>query len=114
MIGSRVEIDTSDLEAGMRQLASRLQVVTPTVATGTAQRVAGELRTALPKRTGRLAASVQVARSPVGAAVSYGTGVPYANYIGNRTGAPDNAVAGSAVAFAAAMYAAGKRETSRL
>jgi hypothetical protein len=110
----RVEVDTSDLERGVRQLAAGLGGTGRTVGTAQASVVAGTLRSLIPRRTGRLVTTVTVQSVTDGAEVHYGGGLPYAAYIDHRTGATDTATAGAEASFAAAMYAAGAVQVNRL
>jgi Bacteriophage HK97-gp10, putative tail-component len=111
---SRVEVDTSRLTRGMRQLAAGLDRTGPRVALTQAARTAGQLRSNLPVRTGRLRASVRTTSIPDGATVSYGAGVPYAHYIEGRTHAAEHAVSGADAQFYAAMFTAARNEVRRL
>lgn len=97
--GSGVEIDTSDLEADVRRLAAGIERVANDAPRDAAQNVAQSLRADLPVRTGRLVRSVQVVSSTDGAGVSYGSGIPYADYIEKRTGAAAHAVGSADSAF---------------
>lgn len=106
MNGSRVEVDTSALEAGIRDLAVKLAATGPTVGGAQAGAIVANLRQMTPARSGRLRATIYADRSPVGASVHYGGDLPYASYIDGRTHASERATAGAAEKFVAAMYAA--------
>lgn len=110
----RVEVDTSELEAGIRQLARGLDDAGPRVGGATAATVASRLRGMVPVRTGRLRATVATSRLVDGAAVHYGGGLPYAGYIDGRTHATDRALSGAPLMFRTAMAAAGAVEVRRL
>jgi hypothetical protein len=58
--GTRVEVDTRELEAGLSQLVRGVDSGIGPVTNRTAQSVAGRLRPMIPVRTGRLRATVQV------------------------------------------------------
>lgn len=94
-----VELDWSELERDMATLASGLGRIAATVPRSSAERVAARLRAGLPVRSGRLRGSVHIVSDTRSAGVSYGAGVPYANYIDHRTGAVDDACAGAETEF---------------
>lgn len=81
----RVEIDTAELERYAARLADNLTAHGPDLARRHAERVAQQIRGNVPRRSGRLAASVKVNNERDGSAVEYGGGVPYATYIEHRT-----------------------------
>lgn len=110
----RVEVDTRELEAGIRQLGRGLDAAGPRVASSTASSVASRLRGMVPVRTGRLRNTVTVSRLDAGAAVRYGGGLPYAGYIDGRTGATERATQGAPAAFHTAMTAAAATEVRKL
>jgi hypothetical protein len=104
--GNRVEVDYSDVQRAIPKLLAAIDGGARKGEAATAQRVATDLRSAIPKRTGRLARTIAVTSDGDGAAVHYGGALPYANYIDHRTGAVDQAVSGSDAAFGAAMTTA--------
>ena len=110
----RVEVDTSDLERGIRQLAVGLDAAGPRAGMTSASSVASRLRANIPSRTGRLRGTVTTSPVPAGAAVHYGGGVPYAGYIDRRTSATERALQGAEPTFSAAMYAAAAAEVRKL
>jgi hypothetical protein len=114
MTGTRVEVDTRELEAGLAQLMRGVDRGIGPVARGTAQSVAGRLRPMVPVRTGRLRATVTVTATSTEAAVHYGGRLPYAGYIDGRTGATARATEGAPRTFYASMYGLGAMEVRRL
>jgi len=70
-----------ELQAGMRTLSSRIGRRAPEEFAHVADNVAQNVRGDVPRRTGRLAASVSVDRNRDGASVSMGAGVPYAQFV---------------------------------
>lgn len=90
-----VELDTAALERAGRSLAAGIERNALDAAADSAEHTAGKLRGILPVRSGRLKGSVKVLRGSKDAAVSYGSGVPYAGYIDRRTDATDRAVEGA-------------------
>jgi hypothetical protein len=112
---SRVEVDTSDLERGVRQLAAGLERQTAPVATGEATVVAGRIRNKTPTLTGRLRSTIRTSSTLNGAAVHYGGNLPYANYIDKRTDATDAATSPAAAAeFLTAMRTMAANEIRKL
>jgi hypothetical protein len=109
-----VELDTRELEAGVSQLVAGIRRKVTPAAAGTANTVAGRLRSALPRRTGRLQSSVSVTALHDGAEVHYGAGVPYASYIDGRTGATDSALLGCQATFLGVMRTVAASEVRRL
>lgn len=71
-----------ELDSGMRRLASNILEAVPRDAVKpTADQSAATTRNRVPKRTGRLAASVHVAERDGVAQVQMGGGLPYARWI---------------------------------
>lgn len=114
MTGARVEIDTRELVAGMRQLGAGLDRGISPTAGQTANAVADRLRRLVPVRTGALRNSVSTERIPDGAQVHYGGRLPYAGYIDGRTGCTTSALEGADREFYDAMQTLGAREVKRL
>jgi hypothetical protein len=114
MTGAGVEIDTTDLVRGMRQLGNGLERQSKTVGMEQARRTASDVKANTPVRTGRLRATITVVAVSDGGAVTYGGGLPYADYIEGRTHAGEDAVDGADTTFHAAMEHAAEREVSRL
>jgi len=108
-----VDVDTSRLESFAKGLDRNLPPEAKAAARAQAEQVAGRLRQTVPRRTGRLAASVEVVPEDQGAAVSYGTGVPYAAYIEKRSHAAANATEGSDTMFAQACHQAAQQAVAR-
>jgi hypothetical protein len=101
-----VELDTRALEAGMRELARRLDAAAEPAAMRQAQQTASRLRDLVPKRSGRLAATVSSSAVNDGAQVHYGGSLPYASYIDGRTDCVARCQVGAETAFAGLMTAA--------
>jgi len=110
----RVEVDTTMLVAAVRQLTRGIDRGVGPVAERTAGDVARDLHGRIPKRTGRLAATVRTSHTNDGAQVHYGGTLPYANYIANRTGAVDDARAGADHDFKMACETLAATEVRRL
>lgn len=70
-----------ELYAGSRTLFRRIGEAAPDAFEGVAERVADQVRGSLPRRTGRLAGSVDARQSRDGAQVGMGQGVRYAGYV---------------------------------
>jgi Bacteriophage HK97-gp10, putative tail-component len=109
-----VEVDTTALERGARQLAAGLERASARVGSSHAAQVASTVRARVPVRSGRLRSTVVAAPTTNGGTVSYGGGLPYANYIEHRTGAVAGALAGAPQAFGAALTVAAAAEVNRL
>ena len=110
-MSGRVEVDTSKLERFMRRLADGLDKGGQSVARRHAEQTAAEIRGNVPRRTGRLAASVQVVTVPGGYGVAYGGTLPYARYIEHRTNTVADAVDGAADRYTADQYDLARTET---
>jgi Bacteriophage HK97-gp10, putative tail-component len=83
-MGEQVEIrvrGVDELAAGMHTLAGRIDDAAPRELKAAADQTAGRVQASLPRRTGRLAASVSSDTISRGASVSMGDGVPYARYV---------------------------------
>jgi hypothetical protein len=112
--GTRVEVDTRALEAGLRQLVTGVARGTGPVAGKTANAVAGRVRALVPVRTGRLRNTVTAEQVGPTATVRYGGGLPYAGYIDGRTHATTRGTEGAGATFYAACYALAAVEVHRL
>src|SRR5262245_3783466 len=78
----RVEIrGLAELAAGTRKLAGEIEQEAPRAFATAARSVAADVSAAVPRRTGRLAGSVNARPIDGGASVSMGDGVPYAQYV---------------------------------
>lgn len=105
MSGS-VEVDTSRLARFVSRLAGTLATEGPTAARRRADLTAGRVRSGVPVRTGRLAATVET--SPyrtTGAAVHYGGRLGYGRKIENKYHAVRDGIRDSRAEF----YEDGKR-----
>lgn len=112
--GNRVELDTSDLVRGMHQLARGLERAGGRVGQQQASRTASDIRAGTPVLTGRLRASVTVVTERDGAAVTYGAGLPYADYIEGRVGMVEDALDDAPDEFERAMTLAAETEVRAL
>src|SRR5262245_23051380 len=72
---------TTQLSRGMRTLSGNIDRAAASGFKSTADQVATMVRSRVPKRTGRLASSVQGLQATGGASVAMGDGVPYAGWI---------------------------------
>jgi hypothetical protein len=70
-----------ELAAGIRRLAGRIDRGSRDDFEKVANQVADQVSGSVPRRTGRLASSVQGRSTGTGASVSMGEGVPYAQYV---------------------------------
>lgn len=70
-----------EFNAGCRTLFRRIGEQAPDAFENVAERVADQVRGTLPRRTGRLAASVDAQQAREGATVGMGGGVQYAQYV---------------------------------
>jgi hypothetical protein len=113
-VSSRVEVDTRELDAGLRQLVTGVSRGIGPVAGRTAQQVAGRVRALVPVRTGRLRRTVTSEQVGPTATVHYGGGLPYAHYIDGRTGATTRGTEGAGRTFYAGCWALGATEVGRL
>ena len=109
-----VDVDWAPVTKAVAQLTDGVESGSRRAALEQATATAGEIRSAVPVLTGRLAASVGVIPEGDGAAVTYGGGLPYARKIERRTHAVADAVADAPARFAAAETAMAEREVSRL
>lgn len=109
-----VEVDTSQLQRAMAQLAARLDAGGTAAARAQAENTAGRVRQNVPRRTGRLAATVQTTPDGDGWAVTYGGGLPYANYIDHRSHATERGLDGAQLQFHRDMEALARSEVARL
>ncbi|HKE76624.1 MAG TPA: HK97 gp10 family phage protein [Acidimicrobiales bacterium] len=71
----------AELAAGMKMLEGRIDRRAPEEFAHVAQDVAGDVRSTVPRLTGRLAGTVSVDRSRDGASITMGNGVPYAQFV---------------------------------
>jgi phage gpG-like protein len=71
----------SELAAGIRRLAGRIDRGSRDDFESVANQVAAQVQGTVPHRTGRLAGSVMAQSTSNGASVSMGAGVPYAQYV---------------------------------
>jgi phage gpG-like protein len=71
----------SELAAGIRKLAGKIDRGSRDDFERVANDVASQVQGAVPRRTGRLAGSVMAQSTGDGASVSMGAGVPYAQYV---------------------------------
>lgn len=108
-----VTYDDTDLQRALRQLAAGI-AGTREVGMTEASRTAAQIRSAVPKRTGRLASTVHPTRVDGGGAVSYGGQLPYAAYIEKRSHAVANAVGPAGPRYERAMRDAAEHEVSRI
>lgn len=109
-----VEIDTRELIAAVHRLAGALDAGGKSGAQTEAERTAAAIARNVPRRTGRLAATVATVAERDGYAVTYGGGLPYAGYIENRTGAVADATADADRSFVAAMVTLAETEARKL
>ena len=70
-----------ELAAGVRKLAGKIDRGSRDDFEKVASQVAMQVQATVPRRTGRLASSVQGRSTGTGASVSMGDGVPYARYV---------------------------------
>lgn len=110
----RVEVDTSGLDRALRQLAVGIDRAASSTAMSEATRTANQVRQAVPRRSGRLAATVRAVPVDGGGAVTYGGSLPYAHYIEGRSHAVADALDGTAARFGAAMQRAAALEVGRI
>lgn len=113
MSGS-VEIDTSALTRGMARLSDGLTSSGTAGARAQAEQTAGKVRGRVPRRTGRLAATVTVVGDRDGWGVTYGGSLPYADYIEHRSNAVADGIDGADESFARSMHAVAEKEARRL
>ena len=113
-MASSVTLDTSDLIRVCRQLETRIGRVVDDTSRSVAAGTAAAIRADVPKRSGRLASSVGSVDQPDGAAVTYGGGIPYANYIERRSHAVANNVRDAESRFVTAITTATVREVNSL
>jgi Bacteriophage HK97-gp10, putative tail-component len=113
-VAGSVEVDTRQLEKAGRQLAKGLEEGGQAGARSQAERTATAVRNGVPRRTGRLAATVAVVTESGGYGVTYGGGLPYAGYIEKRSNAVADGIEGADTEFAAAMNELAQREARRL
>jgi hypothetical protein len=111
---SSVEVDTTDLERGMRKLAAGLDRAGSRVGMSEASDTARDIRAQVPVLSGRLAATVTAVPVRDGAAVTYGGGLPYAGYIEGRAHAVEDGLDGAERSFHGAMSDAAEREVRTL
>lgn len=113
-MSASVEVDTSDVERGMRQLAAGLDASGTAAARRQAEATAGDVRRGVPRRTGRLAATVGTTPVDGGYGVTYGGTLPYADYIERRAHAVERGTSGAATTFGRAMQAVARTEVGKL
>lgn len=109
-----VELDTSSLERGMRQLSAGLARAGSRVGMNQARDTAARIRDGVPVLSGRLRSTVSTVPVRDGGAVTYGGALPYADYIEGRTHAVEDGLDGADDGFASAMYRAAAQEVDRL
>lgn len=98
-MATTVEVDTSGLDRGVKQLERGLELAGRDAAKEAAGQVAQKLRAATPVRTGRLRSTVDVASVSDGAEVQYGGSLPYARYIAKRSHNVERATQGMDALF---------------
>jgi hypothetical protein len=108
------EVDDSALIQALARLSARIEAAVDRVGMDEASRTATQIRDTVPKRSGRLAATVHPVRINNGGAVSYGGSLPYAAYIEKRTGTVAGAVRTAGPHYVRAMQAAAETETRRI
>ena len=114
MNGGRVEVDTTELQRAFRELSVELTAGGQTGARRQADATASRIRTGVPRRTGRLAATVAVVGVDGGYGVTYGGSLPYAGYIERRSQAVAHGSEGAASTFETAMRALARTVAGRL
>jgi len=90
---ARVDVDWSQVQAGMAKLADGVARGSRDAAADQASRTADALRAATPVLSGALASTIGVTVETDGASVTYGGGLPYASYIANKSGNVETATA---------------------
>jgi hypothetical protein len=113
MTGS-VEVDTSDVVRGVRQLAAGVKTGAQNGTRAAASATAADIRARLPVRTGRLAATVSAVAVDGGWGVTYGGGLSYARPVAARTKAVAAGIAGDPARFARDMRTVAEKEVRRL
>jgi hypothetical protein len=113
-VPASVEVDTSRLVAGMRQLAAGLTRAGPRVGLAQASDTARAIRVAVPVRSGALRATVRSSPESDGAAVHYGGSLPYADYIEGREHMVEDATDGAEHDFHRRMESAAETEVRKL
>lgn len=91
----RVDVDTSQLTRGTKQLEAGIKRNNERVAMEAARTVANELRAIVPVLTGALLGTVQEERITDGAQVHYGGDLPYAGVIDRRDSLVSTATSGA-------------------
>lgn len=127
MTDATVELDTRELEAGIRQLAGGIGRRISPVALAQATETARRIRSPMPRRSGYAASSVTVRRGRAGGAIadaSVTAGAPYFGWLnwGGTRGRPyvsagrytGPALAGAGATFHAACSAAAAQEIRHL
>jgi Bacteriophage HK97-gp10, putative tail-component len=113
-VSERVTFDTDQLDRDMRRLTDGIRAGAQSAARRQANETAGRISSRVPRRTGRLAGTVGVEGDGDAYAVTYGGGLPYADYIEGRSGAVADGIEGSDTTFEAAMRSLADRETRAL
>lgn len=96
-MAAAVTVDTDQLDRGLRELVAGL--ASTAAARAQADATARDIARAVPVRSGRLRATVGTRPDGRGYAVTYGGGLPYANYIEHRSNAVADAVDGADAQF---------------
>lgn len=112
MIG--VEVDDSALRRAVAQLARGIDDGAARAGMDQATDTARQIRDNVPRRSGRLAATVHPVRTDGGGAVTYGGSLPYARYIEGRTHAVRDGVQGADREFVRACERVAEKEANRI
>lgn len=98
-----VSVDTSGLRRKLARLAAGLGPAGDLAARRQAEQTAKAIADRTPVRTGALRSTVGVTSDGRGFGVTYGGGLPYANYIDHRTDAVEDGVDGAHESFKRAV-----------
>ena len=110
----RVDYDDVGLRRALAQLTRGIDTGAERAGMDQATDTANAIRGNVPRRSGRLAATVRPVRTDGGGAVTYGGTLPYARYIEGRSHAVERGVAGAPSRFVSDLERMAARETSRL
>lgn len=115
MTGAAIEVDWSDVQRGVGRLVEGIDSGSRRAALEAATYTAGAIRPLVPVRTGALRSTVGVSDEAGDAvAVTYGGGLPYADYIERRTGAVEAGVAMGTDRFVRAEQEMARQEARKL
>jgi len=113
-VTARVDIDWSPVQTGIAHLVDGIEQGSRDAAQDQASRTADALRAATPVLSGTLASTIGVTVEPDGAGVTYGAGLPYANYIANKSGNVETATADADQQWGEAATRVAEKEVAKL